>query len=257
MNTDPQTAGPPVALVTGGLRGIGRAIVDRLHAQGFVGAVVDLADTEAGTTGGRLPDGFRYYTLDIARVEDHEAAVERIVADFGRIDTLVNNAGIAVRPPTDILDVAPADFDRSLSVNLRGTFFLTQAVARHMICRSSPHYRSIVSINSMASHIASFDRAQYAISKAAIGKMTQLYAARLAGDGIHVHEVKPGFIRTPMTAGAATRIDDIVREAVPQQRWGTPEDVAQAVVTLATGGLPYTTGESVWVAGGVTIPQVR
>lgn len=246
----------PVAVVTGGLQGIGRAIVNGLQESGFVGAVVDLPDSAQGTANGRLPDGFHYYTLDIARVEDHADVVDRIISDLGRVDTLVNNAGIAVRPPTDILEVAPADFDRSLAVNLRGTFFLTQAVANRMIGSASDHYRSIVSISSMASHIASFDRAQYAIGKSGVSKLTQLYAARLAAEGIHVHEVKPGFIRTPMTEAASERIEALVRETVPLQRWGTPDDVARTVVTLATGQLPYTTGESVWVAGGVTIPQI-
>ncbi|WOF22838.1 3-ketoacyl-ACP reductase [Microbacterium betulae] len=247
----------PVAVVTGGLRGIGRAILDELQARGFCGACVDLVEPDLAEAETPLPEGFRYYRLDISLVEEHQEVVDRIVADFGGIDTLVNNAGIAVRPPTDILDVQPADFDRSLNVNLRGTFFLSQAVARSMVASASTHYRSIVNIASMAAHIAAYDRAQYAIGKAAVSKMTQLYAARLAVDGIHVHEVRPGFIRTPMTAAAAPRIEEIVRDAVPMRRWGTPQDVARTVATLATGGLPYTTGESIWVAGGVTIPQVR
>jgi 3-oxoacyl-[acyl-carrier protein] reductase len=208
-------------------------------------------------TDAALPDGFRYYQLDISFIEQHAALVETVVKDFGRIDTLVNNAGIAVRPPTDILETAAEDFDRSLAVNLRGTFFLSQAVARHMVSATSPHYRSIVNISSMASHIASFDRTQYAIGKAAVSKITQLFAARLAAEQIYVHEVKPGFIKTPMTAGHSERIDKLIDSLVPVHRWGTPEDVARSVATLATGGLPYTTGESIWVAGGVTIPQVR
>ncbi|WP_072803259.1 3-ketoacyl-ACP reductase [Rhodococcoides yunnanense] len=255
MSAEVVSTDRPVAVVTGGLRGIGRAIVDELSTNGFRGACVDLIAPGADDV--PLPEGFRFYQLDIAAVHDHGSVVDRIVADFGRIDTLVNNAGIAVRPPTDILDVAPEDFDRSLNVNLRGTFFLSQNVARHMVGAQSPHYRSIVSIASMAAHIASYDRAQYAIGKAAVGKITQLFAARLAVDDIHVHEVRPGFIRTPMTAAAAPRIDDLVANSVPLRRWGTPEDVARTVTTLATGLLPYTTGESIWVAGGVTIPQVR
>lgn len=247
----------PIAIVTGGLRGIGRAIIDTLHSHGFAGACIDLLTPEAAATEPPLPEGFRYYQLDISKAQEHESVINQVVVDLGRIDTLVNNAGIAVRPPTDILDVDPVDFDRSLGVNLRGTFFLSQAVARHMVKTTSPHYRSIINIASMAAHIASYDRSQYAIGKAAVSKMTQLYAARLAVDNIHVHEVKPGFIRTPMTEGASTHIDDIVRDVVPLHRWGTPEDVARTVTTLASGGLPYTTGESIWVAGGVTIPQIR
>jgi 3-oxoacyl-[acyl-carrier protein] reductase len=248
----------PIVIVTGGLRGIGRAIIAELHAHGYIGACVDLAEPAAKqVTDAALPDGFRYYQLDISFIEQHAALVETVVKDFGRIDTLVNNAGIAVRPPTDILETAAEDFDRSLAVNLRGTFFLSQAVARHMVSATSPHYRSIVNISSMASHIASFDRTQYAIGKAAVSKITQLFAARLAAEQIYVHEVKPGFIKTPMTAGHSERIDKLIDSLVPVHRWGTPEDVARSVATLATGGLPYTTGESIWVAGGVTIPQVR
>lgn len=245
----------PVAVVTGGLRGIGRAIIEELHTHGYVGACIDLAADAGGSD--PLHEGFRYYQLDISDVTAHSAVVESIAMDFGHIDLLVNNAGIAVRPLTDILDVAPSDFDRSLSVNLRGTFFLTQTVARHMIASPCERYRAIVNIASMAAHIAAYDRPQYAIGKAAVSKITQLFAARLAGDGIYVHEVKPGFIRTPMTDGASSRIETLSREIVPLGRAGTAADVARAVATLGTGGLPYTTGESVWVAGGLNIPQVR
>ena len=247
----------PVAIVTGGLRGIGRAVIDALHSRGFVGACIDLSSHEDASKAEPLPEGFRYYRLDISQVQEQAATVASVLNDFGRIDLLVNNAGIPVRPLTDILDVQPADFDRSLRVNLRGTFFLTQTVARHMVSTESAHYRSIVNIASIATHIAAYDRSQYAIGKAAVSKLTQLFAARLAEDGIYVHEVKPGFIRTPMTDLAAERIEQLSREIVPMQRSGTPEDVARAVVTLATGGLPYTTGESIWVAGGVNIPQIR
>ena len=143
-------------------------------------------------------------------------------------------------------------------MNLRGTFFLSQAVARHMVSATSPHYRSIVNISSMASHIASFDRTQYAIKKAAVSKIRTAFrrAPRRRAD-LRARGEASGFIKTPMTAGHSERIDKLIRSLVPVHRWGTPEDVARSVATLATGGLPYTTGESIWVAGGVTIPQVR
>ncbi|MFM2343365.1 MAG: hypothetical protein RLZZ592_3018 [Pseudomonadota bacterium] len=255
----------PLALVTGGLRGIGRAIAEHLAAEGFDLAVVDLdapgdlADTLLTALAGAGAQA-RYARLDIADLAAHGPVLDALAADFGRpVDCLVNNAGIASRPLTDVLDIAPEAFDRSLSINLRGTFFLTQAVARRMLAVPAPAGvpRSVIVITSIAAELVSTDRAPYCIGKSALSTVTRLFATRLAAHGIAVHEVRPGFIRTDMTASAGTEVIDrwIAEGRVPVPRWGTPQDVGQVVATLAGGRLPYTTGQPIWVAGGLNIAR--
>ncbi len=256
----------PVAIVTGGLRGIGRAIAERLAADGFDLAVIDLdadgADSRAAmATLAAPPATARYYRLDIADLGAHAAVLDTIAADFaGPLACLVNNAGIASRPLTDVLDVDAAAFDRSLGINLRGTFFLTQAFARRLLAAPAPlpaRYRSIVIITSIAAELVSVDRAPYCIGKSALSTVARLFAVRLAAHDIHVHEVRPGFIRTDMTASAGSEVIDrwIAEGRVPVPRWGTPQDVGAAVSTLAGGQLPYTTGQPFWVAGGLNVAR--
>ena len=209
----------PVAVVTGGARGIGRAIAQALAGAGFEVAVVD-----------REPGPFHAFRHDVADVEGHAALVEAIVARLGPIDCLVNDAGVTSLVRGDLLELAPASFDRCVAVNLRGAFFLTQAVARAMLAadpdgkRSA--YRSIVTIGSVNAEIVGLNRADYCISKAGASMMSKLYAARLATSGIHVFEVRPGIIRTDMTAPAREKYDRyIADDGVPMRRWGEPDDV--------------------------------
>lgn len=255
----------PLALVTGGLRGIGRAIAERLAAEGFDLALVDLdapGELSGAVVAALAGAGAQahYARLDIAELAAHGPALAAIEAEFGRpVDCLVNNAGIASRPLTDVLDIAPEAFDRSLSINLRGTFFLTQAVARRMLAGPAPAgvARSVIVITSIAAELISTDRAPYCIGKSALSTVTRLFATRLAPHGIAVHEVRPGFIRTDMTASAGTEVIDrwIAEGRVPVPRWGTPQDVGQVVATLAAARLPYTTGQPIWVAGGLNIAR--
>lgn len=258
------TTTTPLALVTGGLRGLGLGIATQLARDGFDIAVVDLPPASAETDAVLAPlveagVRARYYALDIADLENHAPTLARIQQDFGPhspLTCLVNNAGIAARPLTDLLELSPKAFDRSMDINLRGTFFLTQAFANLLVQQEgNTHYRSIVVITSIAAEMISPDRAQYCVSKAALSATTRLFAARLAGAGIAVHEVRPGFMRTDMTASAGSEVIDqwIEQGRVPIPRWGTPTDVGRTVSTLALGLIPYTTGQSFWVAGGLNI----
>lgn len=253
----------PTALVTGAARGIGRAVVQSLVANGFTVAAVDLdaADVaERELDGVGVPNVTRKYVQgDVADIASHETLVRRVLAAVGTIDCLVNNAGVTSLARGDPLDLSAESFDRCMSVNLRGTFFLTQAVARHMItmpAESAP-YRSIVTITSANAEIVGIDRADYCISKAALAMASKVFAARLAEHGIHVFEVRPGIIRTRMTAPATAKYDDLIaRGGVPMGRWGEPEDVARTVAAIARGVLAYATGEVINVGGGLHLPRV-
>jgi 3-oxoacyl-[acyl-carrier protein] reductase len=226
------------ALVTGAGRGIGRAIAISLASAGFKVVVNDLpGSTDLPETlavikelGG---DGVAV-GADIADIDGHSRFVDKAWEAFGGLQCLVNNAGISVKPG-NMLDITPDSFDRLLNVNLRGPFFLTQAIARRMTQQSVSGFRSIITISSANVEFTSADRAEYCISKSALPMMTQLYAARLASDGINVYEIRPGFIRTQMTAAARGRYDNLIASGMtPIARWGEPEDVSQAVTNLAS-----------------------
>jgi 3-oxoacyl-[acyl-carrier protein] reductase len=255
----------PVAIVTGGLRGLGLAIAKQMAKDGFDIAVIDLTSPGPECDAILVPltahgAYFKYYALDISDIARHADTLAQIQSDFGSVACLVNNAGIAARPLTDILDLDASAFDRSMDINLRGTFFLTQAFAKMLVDVPLPDtgiYRSIVIVTSIAAEMISIDRSQYCISKAALSMVTRLFATRLAQHNIHVHEVRPGFIRTDMTASAGSEVIDqwIAQGRVPMPRWGEPEDVGSAISTLACGRLPYTTGQAFWVAGGLNITR--
>lgn len=253
----------PVAIVTGGHQGLGLGAVRALADEGFDVAVIDLAeqgDPEVLESIAALGAQVRYYQLDISALDRHRETLAKIQSDFGRIDCLVNNAGIAARPLTDILELSPEAFDRSVDINLRGTFFLTQTFANLLIAAGAAApaaYKSIIIVSSIAAELVSTERSQYNVTKSALSMVVKLYAKRLAEFGIHVHEVRPGLIATAMTSSAGNTIaDDWIREGrVPLARWGQKEDVGQAVATLASGRLPYMTGQPIWVAGGLNISE--
>lgn len=253
-----------VALVTGGSRGIGAAIAITLASAGFDIAIVSNERESEAAEVVRVRERGRnvlYCEQDIAQIESHQPLVERICNDLGPIDCLVNNAGVTSVRRGDILDLLPDSFDRTHSVNLRGTFFLTQVVARKMIERTPPQeesrYRSIINITSANAEIVGLNRADYCVTKAGLSMMSRLYAARLASSRIHVFEVRPGIIRTDMTRSAAGKYDEfIAQDGVPLGRWGTPEDVGVAVATIAQGHLPFATGEIVNIGGGLHLHRV-
>lgn len=248
----------PVALVTGGRRGIGRAIACELARRGYDVAITDLDDDEDASVTTRTIEaqGGRalFVRANLGDVTSHAAAVDRVVGWGGPIDCLVNNAGIGSPVRGDLLEVGPDAFDQVLGVNLKGTFFMTQAVARHMLAVASRHPRSIVTVSSVSATMASPERAEYCLSKSALPMLTKLFALRLAKAGIGVFEVRPGIIRTPMTAEVAQKYEARFAEGlVPMHRWGEAEDVAQAVAQLAGGGLQFATGSVLHVDGGLSI----
>jgi len=248
-----------VALVTGSRRGIGRAIAFALAEAGFDVAVNDLerdSDAEA-TLRGIEERGARgiFVLADIGEIDGHGALLERVYGEFGRLDCLVNNAGVIAARRGDILDTAAEEFDRLIRVNLRGTFFLTQAVARRMIAESGDRAgRSIINITSANAAMVSPEKAAYCVSKSALSMATQLYAVRLAEHGIPVFEIRPGLIVTDMSAPVRERYGAMIAEGLtPIRRWGLPEEVGKAAASLATGALPYTVGQPINVDGGLLV----
>jgi NAD(P)-dependent dehydrogenase (short-subunit alcohol dehydrogenase family) len=250
----------PLAVVTGGRRGIGAGIAIEMATRGFDLALTDLdAAGAAETLDAITAAGARatLFTADLGEVTGHAALVERIVAWGGPIACLVNNAGVPAMQRGDLLDVTTEAYDRVMAVNLRGTFFFTQAVARHMVGSVAAQPRSIVTVSSVSAEMASIERGEYCLSKAGLGMLTKLFALRLAAHGIGVFEVRPGIIRTPMTEAVAGSYDQrIAAGLVPMARWGEPGDVARAVAALGTGQLAFSTGTVVNVDGALSLPRL-
>jgi NAD(P)-dependent dehydrogenase (short-subunit alcohol dehydrogenase family) len=249
----------PVALVTGGSRGIGRGICLELARNGYAVAINFAGNEQAARETQRLigPDSETLLCqADIGVSADRRRLVDKAQAHWGRIDVLVNNAGITSLGRRDILEATEDSWDRVLSVNLMGPFFLTQHVAREMIRlaetnKPAEYAPAVVNISSLSAYAISTNRGDYCVSKAGLSMLTQLYALRLAEYGIRVYEVRPGIIDTDMTAVAKERYTQLIAEGLtPIPRWGTPEDVGKAVAALVAGAIPYSTGEVVNVDGG-------
>ncbi len=252
---------PPVALVTGARRGIGRGIALALAGAGYDVVVNDLpGDSPEETLAGIRDAGQRgaWAPGDIADLAAQDDLSARAWNAFGRIDCLVNNAGVSVMNRGDLLDVSVESYDRCLDVNLRGPFFLTQRIARRMLAAEpGPHHRAIVTISSISAEVVSVNRGEYCISKAGLSMLSKLYAVRLAESGIGVYEVRPGIIRSDMTAASATKLDALIQQGyTPIRRWGEPEDVGRTVVALASGALPFSVGQIVYADGGLAVPRL-
>ncbi|WP_250527773.1 3-ketoacyl-ACP reductase [Caballeronia sp. GAWG2-1] len=247
----------PVAMVTGGRRGIGRGIVWHLADAGFDIVINDLCDDDAmrETIAGVEARGRKWAMAlgDIAELNEQDDLAERAWSAFGRIDTLVNNAGVSVLSRGDLLDVSVESYDRNLDINLRGPFFLTQRIARRMLNEpDSSLYRSVVCISSTSAETVSINRGEYCISKAGVSMMVKLFATRLAEHGIAVHEIRPGIIRTDMTSVSAASFDERIRDGLtPIRRWGTPDDIGRAVATLAIGTFAFSTGSAFELDAGM------
>jgi NAD(P)-dependent dehydrogenase (short-subunit alcohol dehydrogenase family) len=244
-----------VSLVTGGARGIGAAIADELAAAGFDVAVLDVID--AGETAAAIErHGRRALAVraDVTSAADRGAALQRVQAVFGRLDVLVNNAGVAPRLRADLLEMTEGSYDRVMAVNLKGPFFLTQAAAEWMIRQRAERpddWMCIVNISSISAYAPSPSRGQYCLSKAGVSMATKLWAARLAEHGIGVYETRPGIIATDMTAAVKDKYDKLIADGLtPIRRWGRPADVAKAVAACARGELKFSTGEVINVDGG-------
>lgn len=253
-----------VALVTGSSRGIGRAIALELARIGFDlminyvsnEAAAEEVCAEAKTTSGERAIRAAKCRADVSQRDDRERLLTATRDHFGRLDLLVNNAGVAPEARVDLLDAGEDSFDRLIGINLKGPYFLTQAAARWMIEQKAsgkiPNYHpAIVSITSISAYAASPERGDYCVAKAGLAMMTKLYAARLASEGINVYEIRPGVIATDMTADVKAKYDRLIAEGLtPIARWGKPEDVGRAVAAIASGGLPFSTGEVINVDGG-------
>jgi NAD(P)-dependent dehydrogenase (short-subunit alcohol dehydrogenase family) len=247
-----------VALVTGGGRGIGRAIVLALAEKGWQVAVNYRGNSEAAetTAAEARQHGIEALVIqaDIGDSADRTRLVDEVIAHFGRLDLLVNNAGMAPRQRLDVLETTEASYDDVMDVNLKGPFFLTQYVARKFIdlqAAGTINAPKIVNIGSISAYTSSPTRGEYCISKAGMGMMTALFADRLADEGINVYEVRPGIIATDMTSGVTEKYDRLIADGLtPIKRWGQGDDVARAVVALAEDYLPFSTGEIINVDGG-------
>lgn len=241
-----------VAVVTGGARGIGRAVSVALRDAGWTVASIDRDEQSA------VPDGVHGFRADISDIADHASLFQRIERAIGPATCLVNNAGVTSLRRGDMLELTPESFDRCLDVNLRGTFFLTQAFARRLLPDPSlAAGGTIVTITSANAEIVGENRADYCMSKAALAMMCKLFAARLAEAGIRVYDIRPGIIETDMTAPAKERYDGFIAGGgVPMRRWGRPEDVAGAVVALARGDFAFATGIHVDLGGGLNLHRV-
>ncbi len=245
----------PVALVTGGSRGLGRGICVELARAGYAVAV-NYASSEDAARETQRQIGDAAPTLlcqgDVGLAADRDRLIDNALSHFGRIDVLVNNAGITSVGRKDILEATKDSWDRVLAVNLEGPFFLTQRVANEMLARRDAlRDPAIVNISSLSAYTVSTNRGDYCVSKAGLAMLTQLFALRLAEASVRVYEVRPGVMETDMTAGARERYTQLIAEGLtPIRRWGTPADVGKAVVALVTGALPFCTGEVVNIDGG-------
>lgn len=284
---------PKVALVTGGNRGIGLGITQGLLAEGYAVAILATRPEPSELIAELNRAGeVSYVQGTVDNLDDHARYVDAALERWGRIDLLVNNAGVAPSVRADLLEAEPESFDRVLGINLRGPYFLTQRVANVMIAQGSPQEGgtagepampgeaassasatpgapatpgeaapsirgTIVNVSSTSAVTVSTNRGEYCISKAGVAMATQLWAARLAPEGILVYEVRPGVIATDMTAGVKDKYDaQFAGGLAPMPRWGTPADVAGAVVQLSAGRMPYSTGEIINVDGGMHIPRL-
>lgn len=254
-----------IALVTGGSRGIGFGIAKALAREKWdlvINGVRPETDVEAALAELRGMGARTGYARGDIGSEAGRQAIVNATREFaqGSINLLVNNAGVAPKVRADLLETAEESYDYVVDTNLKGVFFLTQAFAREMVTakRNQPEFSAmIVNITSISATVVSINRGEYCIAKAGFGMVTQLFATRLGPEGIPVYEVRPGVIKTDMTAGVTEKYDKLIANGLcVQPRWGFPDDVGRSVAALARGDLPYSTGQVIMVDGGLTIPRL-
>ena len=255
-----------LALITGASRGIGRGIAREVAALGF-DLVINFASdaaaarqTQADCVALAEAAGKKIRAeicqADVGQAGDRLKLIEFARSQFGRLDLLVNNAGVAPQTRSDILEATEESFDRLMRINVKGPYFLTQLAANWMLTNSSPSEQKlkIIFISSLSAYTASTNRGDYCVAKAALSMLTPLFAARLADHGINVYEIRPGIIATDMTAPVQSKYDKLIAEGItPIKRWGTPEDVGKAVAAIALDLFPFSTGEIINVDGGFHI----
>ena len=253
-----------VALVTGGARGIGLGISRALAADGYDLAICGVRDASA--VQGQVEElknlggDVLYCRCDVSNTQARAALVEEVFRHYGRVNVLVNNAGVAPRTRADILEATEESYEWVMKVNLQGPYFLTQTVANKMVAqkKDDPGYSCcIIFISSISSTITHDTRGEYCISKAGGAMAAQLWAARLGEFDIPVYDIRPGIIYSDMTSGVKEKYDKLISEGLcVTRRWGRSEDVGKAAVMLARGDLPYSTGQVLMVDGGMTIPRL-
>jgi NAD(P)-dependent dehydrogenase (short-subunit alcohol dehydrogenase family) len=253
-----------VAFITGGSRGIGLGISEHLAKKGFDLAINGMRNADSVAD---VIDHLKSYGVDViycqgnvALSEDRTAMLSQIKNHYGRLDVLVNNAGVAPKVRNDVLATTEESYDYVMDTNLKANYFMTQLVANWMIQQKEKYANfqgSIINISSISATVASVNRGEYCVSKAGIAMNTQLFAARLGEYGINVYEVRPGVIKTDMTAGVTEKYDNLIENGLTvQKRWGYPDDIGRAVVALASGDFPYSTGSVFMIDGGLTIPRL-
>jgi 3-oxoacyl-[acyl-carrier protein] reductase len=265
------TMSSPTAVVTGGSRGIGRGIALELARLGWSVAINYRSRHEAAleckklceeVAPGAAKAAFEVFQADVSRAEDRARLLASVQGRFAWFDLLVNNAGIGPAVRADLLETSEESFDRLMSTNVKGPYFLTQAVANFWIARlpelpAGNRKPRIVNISSVSAYAASVNRGEYCMSKAALSMMTRLFAVRLAEYGINVYEIRPGIVRTEMTGPVKEKYDRMIEGGItPLKRWGTPEDVGRAVAAIAEDKFPYSTGVVIDVDGGFHLQRL-
>lgn len=252
------------ALITGGSRGIGFGIAEALAKQGYglaINGVRDEGEIQEQLSLLKKYNGQVIYCQgNIGDLNDHHEIISKAIFHLKTIDVLVNNAGVAPKTRLDILELDEESYDRLMDINLKGTFFLTQRVAQHMLSenqKNKSYQPCIITITSMSAEVASINRAEYCMSKAALSMMTKLFAVRLADANIPIYEIRPGIVITDMTAGVKEKYDKLLQDGLTlEKRWGTPEDIGKIVSALAKGEIPYATGQIINADGGLTIRRL-
>jgi NAD(P)-dependent dehydrogenase (short-subunit alcohol dehydrogenase family) len=255
----------PVAVITGASRGIGRAVAIALAAEGYdIAAIARSVDSEGmeflETEVVKLGTQFFPIGMDISCTGCHKEAVSTILERYGRIDFLVNNAGVAPLQRNDLLDMTEESYERVLNINLKGPVFFAQKIAKEMtwLKHQIDGYKPvIVFITSVSASLSSTNRAEYCISKAGLSMASTLFADRLSNEGILVFELRPGVIQTDMTVKIKDKYDKLIGEGlVPQRRWGLPEDIGKAVASISRGNWSFSTGMIFEISGGLNIHKL-
>lgn len=252
------------ALITGGSRGIGFGIAIELAKAGFNLAINGIRNQQMIQP---ILDGLKMFGADIiyaqgdvSKKEDREKIFQTVISEFGQLNVLINNAGIAPKERKDILEATEESFDAILNINLKGPYFLTQLFANHMIEQNQKNTEldcCIINVSSVSATVASVNRGEYCISKAGIAMATKLWATRLGEFNIPVYEIQPGIIKTDMTSGVIEKYDRLFEEGLSiQKRWGLPEDIGKVAVAMASGLMPYSTGQIIKVDGGMTVQRL-
>lgn len=252
----------PLVLITGASRGLGRGVALSLAPEGYDLAIHYAANSAAADETIRAcrelaadpSQRFVPFRAQLASADDRAGLMAAVLGEFGRLDALVNNAGIAPRERADLPEAREDVFDEVVSVNLKGPYFLTQLAARHWLAnpgqsRLSGGYK-LIFVTSISANTASVNRGEYCISKAGLAMAAQLWAARLAADGVQVLELRPGIMATDMTAGVKEKYDALIDTLIPQRRWGSPADVGLAVRAICRGDFPFSTGDVIFLDGG-------